>query len=146
MSYDLYLVRPTGGKAAQSMVEELTESDPTAHAAPVDPAAENLKAEVAAAVVGLIPTMEPFKSEYDKVAEALSCTQEEARLRFRHVELTDVRQGHEAQITIFDRHVFVTVPFSHGGPAADAVLGDIAAVGRMLAKRWGFVTYDPQLD
>jgi hypothetical protein len=142
MSYDFYLFKPGAHSNARDEYKAITdtESDP----GPIDPNAERHKKEIAAALVQLCPALEPFVFEYDKVAEALGCSEPEARRRFRHIELT--HREHPWQVTVHDRYLFVTLPFGDSGDAARVVFDEVAGCCSLVSERWGFQTYDPQLD
>jgi hypothetical protein len=147
MSYDLYLFRLAPGQAAKDQIRAVMLAEEAEDPGPIDPAAENLKSEIAQALTAAWPWMKPFAFEYPEVARELGVSETEARRRFRHVELNDEREPSRGiQLTINDIHITINLPYWHEGPAAQEVLTEVDAMCAMLGQRWGFVTYDPQLD
>ena len=143
MSYDLSLYQLAPGESVQDRIraEEYRE---LGHP---DPAAEKLKSEIAAAITTNWPWMKPFVFDYPEVARALKTSEDEARRRFRHIELNDEREPSRGiQLSIFEGSISITVPYWHEKPEAEQVFGDIGSICSLLERRWGFVVFDRQLD
>lgn len=148
MSYDLYLFSLAPGQSAQNRFEQLTidDGDDFPDPGPINPAAEKQKRDLAAAITALNPQMLPFKFDYAEVAKYIGKNLDDARRLFRHIELNDESANSRGiQVTIYDDHATITVPYWHKTPKAATVFKEIASFGRALSKAYP-VTYDPQLD
>lgn len=143
MSYDFILFKPRAGEdpliTAQREPEEFPDSPP-------DPQKEALKRRVADALIAHNPELEIFQFGYEEIAKYDKITVEEARLKYRHLELNGPEDGNGIQITLFDDEATVTVPFWHEGDKAGDVLQEIWRYLEIISREAGYVVYDPQLD
>ena len=72
---------------------------------------------------------------------------EEARLKFRHLELNGPEEGcNGIQITLFDDEASVTVPFWHEGNKAAETFREIWSYLAIICREAGYLIYDPQVD
>ncbi len=72
---------------------------------------------------------------------------EEARLKFRHLELNGPEEGcNGIQITLFDDEASVTVPFWHEGNKAAETFREIWSYLEIICREAGYLIYDPQVD
>lgn len=143
MSYDLRLARPRPDTSLEQLFERIMTDQESDEAAPTDPSVERFKAQIAASILADLPRMTQFEFDHADIAAMLQCTEDEARRRFRHIELNQDDTG--AQITIYDEQISMSLPYGHEGAAAWEALGQLGSVCHALAERWGFVTFDPQL-
>jgi hypothetical protein len=116
MSYDFHLFRPRAGEdpyvTAQRYSDEFADSPP-------DPQKEALKRRVADALIAHNPKLEVFQFGYEQIAEFEKITVEQARIKYRHLELNGSEEGTNGiQITLSDDEASVTVPFWHEGDKA----------------------------
>ena len=137
MSYEFHLANPE--HAQQGSGETALELGP------LDPAAEKRKEELASALIALNPQLEVFRLDYRAIAAAHGVSLDEARRRWRHLELTGPDEGNGIQIVLWDTHVTISVPFWHSGPEAVAVLEEIWEYMRLLNSLAGMRPFDPQL-
>jgi len=142
MSYDFVLFRPESGADPRSIG-----GNDEGQIGPRDPAVEALKRRVADALLAHDPTLSEQVFDYDEVAKVNKISVAAAYEQYRYVELTDLDGGSGTQITLFDDHASVTVPYWH----------EDNAVGRaQLARVWGYIdvlcdvsgyeVFDLQLD
>ncbi len=148
MSYGINLVRlPIGtdpqtiASASEAMDEE-TELNP----GQPDPASEEWKRQLVRTLQAINPLLEAFPFDFDELARTEHITEDEARRRFRHVELNGSDQSTGIQITLFDSTATLTVPFWHHGEAAQRVWREIWSYLAVLAREGGLQAYDPQLE
>jgi hypothetical protein len=147
MSYDLHLFLPVSGMdLLECAVASQEEANEEAVDGPLDPAAEERKRRVLAALGSALPHFEPFPFDHSEIAKLDGISEEVARRRFRHVELNGPEDGGGIQITVFDRHASITVPYWHSGERASVVFREIWAALAVLEREGGFRTYDPQLE
>jgi hypothetical protein len=139
MSYDLYLFRAgTDPRAADEDDGERGRRDP---------AAEALKRKVADALIALDPALDEHVFDHDEIARLHKMPIEEAYERFRYIELSDVSAGGAGtQITLFDDHASVTIPYWHEGAAARAPFERLWAYLDVICREADYEVYDPQLD
>src|ERR1700683_2558003 len=142
MSYDFRLFLPQPGVdplvTAQEDIDELNSGPPV-------PAKEARKHSIAAELMKANPALEGFAFEFDQLAKSEGISVEEAKARFRHIELNGSENGNGIQITLFDDEASLTVPYSHTGPQASAVFSEIWQYLGVIQKVAGYQVYDPQL-
>src|SRR5687767_11392339 len=84
-----------------------------------DPEREELKQRTAAALMAANPQLTVFQMRYEEIAVFEKISMEEARKRYRYVELNGPEGGSGIQITLHDNSAAVTVPFWHEGEKAE---------------------------
>jgi hypothetical protein len=140
MSYDLYLFRLHAGEDPDAGVKRAMDKLEEGGGGP--PA--ELRDRLITALQARNPNLPPFNFDYDKIAQAMKITADEARARFQHVELTDLNTG--LQITLYAEAATITVPYHHSGAKADVVFREIWDHLDTLRREVGYVAYDPQLS
>lgn len=144
MSYDLRLFRPRPGV---DPLETAHEDEPEPPDTPPDPAKEAVKRSVAEALMALDPTLQVFHMAFDDIARVQGISVEEARERYRHIELNGPEDDEAGiQVTLYDDEATVTVPYWHRGEAAQKVFRKIWQYLEVIWRLCGYVVYDPQLD
>jgi hypothetical protein len=149
MSYDFWSFPTVAGEDPQATVQRLMEEEESEHesdAGDPDPKAEARKKALADAIIKQNPQMTPFALEYDQIAEMQEITVEEAKKRFRYIELNGPDGGNGIQITLEDDHATIAVPYWNQGAKADTVFKEIWGYLCVLHDAGGYVTYDPQLE
>lgn len=144
MSYDFRLFRRRAGEdphiTAQRDSKEFA-------ATPPDPQKEALKRRVADALIAHNPKLEVFKFGYEEIAKHEKISVEEARLKYRHLELNGPEEGcNGIQITLFDDEASVTVPFWHEGEKAADTFREIWGYLEIISREADYLIYDPQID
>jgi hypothetical protein len=147
MSYDFRLFLPQPGvdplvTAQEEPDEETEEINP----GPPVPAKEARKQSIAAALMKANPALTVFQFGFDEIARFQGITVEEARVRFRHVELNGPDDGNGIQITLFDDGASVTVPYWHKDEKARAVFTEIWEYLEVIQSVAGYQIYDPQIE
>ncbi|HUM14892.1 MAG TPA: hypothetical protein VL086_04310 [Candidatus Nitrosotalea sp.] len=147
MSYDLHLVPRHPGvdplSAARALLEQRAEG---LNPGPPVPEKEARKARLAAALMKSSPPLSAFAFEYSAIAARQHITEEEARARYRHIELNGPENGNGIQITLSDDTAGVTIPYWHRPAAAASVFDDVWWHVALLERDGGFAVYGPQLD
>lgn len=144
MSYDFRLFKRRAGEdphvTAQRDSEEFA-------ATPLDPQKEALKRRVADALITHNPKLEVFQFGYEEIAKHEKISVEEARLKYRHLELNGPEEDSTGiQITLFDDEASVTVPFWHKGDQATDTFRKIWSYLEIISRETGYLIYDPQID
>ena len=144
MSYDFKLFKRRAGEdphvTAQRDSEEFAASPP-------DPQKEALKRRVADALIAYNPKLEVFQLGYEEIAKHEKITVEQARLKYRYLELNGPDDDSNGiQITLFDDEASVTVPFWHEGEKAADTFREIWSYLEIISREAGYLIYDSQLD
>jgi hypothetical protein len=145
MSYDLrlFLARPDVEDPLQTArAEESEEINP----GPPIAAKEARKQEIATALAKTDPALKVFQFGFDEIAKFQRITVEEAKVRFRQMELNGPEDGPGIQITLLDDGASLTVPYWHKGKKAKAVFAKIWEYLLVIQKISGYQVYDPQFD
>jgi len=147
MSYDLYLLSPVPGEEPLKTAHAkcAVESD-VINPGPPRGDAETRKRHLMQELVAENPALEPFQFGYAEIARTHGFSEEEARVRYRHIELNGPDDGNGIQITLYDDGADITVPYWHAPPAARLVFEEVWRYLRRLHDASGFFVYDPQLD
>jgi hypothetical protein len=145
MSYDLYCYRPKSDTPNATEAEALIESlNADEEGGIVTTSSLVTREKLVAALVEHNPRLEPFRIDYAKIAESQNISEAEARARFRHVELNAPEGDLAVQLTVYDDHVFITIPYWYQGEAADRVFKELSGYLRVAREAAGLFAYDPQ--
>ncbi len=147
MSYELHLIRvgPAGDalKAARNRLARPAYSE--LNPGPVVASKEEEKRRLADSLLRFNSALGVAKFDYASLAASERIDEQEARRRYRHIELnSDDYSG--IQITLWDDAAELIFPYWHSGEQARDVLQQAWDYLEVL-QTWGsFVIYDPQLD
>lgn len=145
MSYDLYCYPSKSGvpnsAEAQAFVEAVGAAEESGLAIETSSRA---KERVTAALVEHNPRLEPFNFDYGEIAKFQKISEDEARALYRHVELNPPDGDLAIQLTVFDDHVAISVPYWYEGSKADQVFSQLSGYLRVIANASDFLAYDPQ--
>lgn len=144
MSYDLHLFQVPPGRTARDVYEsgELGDKHRTKVA---DPEKEARKRRIMDALLQHDPRLVPFEFDHTQIAKTDGIAVEEARRRYRHIELNDDETNSPIQITLFDDEVSVTIAYWHQGPQAAQTLRKVGGYLNIIVAHSGYTAYDPQL-
>jgi len=145
MSYDIVLFRPRPGEDPLTTAHCEDEGIEREGSQP-DPAKEALKQSVMSALMDANPSLEPFEVKYEQIAQFENISVEEAKLRYRHIELNGPEDGNGIQILLDDDEASVSVPYWHDGAKAESTLKELWEYLTIIQRETGYVVYDPQLD
>ena len=147
MSYDIYCYRSSSAIPSVAEARELVEA---VNAAEEEGSARerssSAREELTAALMRHNPRLERFKFNYTEIAESLKISEDEARLRYQHVELNPPENDLAIQLTVDDDHVFISIPYWYQGSKADQVFLQLSEYLRLIRQTAGFFAYDPQTD
>ena len=147
MSYDFHLFNPSLDRESNTSIKGSGDAESAAiNPGPIDPDAEHRKRELAEALIRSNPELEIFQFGFERIAELEGVTVDEARIRYRHLELNGSEDGNGIQITLFDHSVSITVPYWHTGSDAAKVFQEIWMYLRILKSHGKLSVFDPQLD
>ena len=141
MSYDLYLVRVPPGASdddVEAIAMAAAESD--FPAGPPDPALEARKRALADALCAADPALTASTPDHAAIAGYEGITLDEARRRYRQIEVYGPPDGHGILVTLHDDWVSLEMPYGRGDSGMAALLRYVG----LLTRLGGFVAFDPQ--
>jgi hypothetical protein len=139
MSYDLHMLEPRPGEDPVETLERLAAEEGSA--AP-EPAILERNRRMADSLLALNPAYSEFEFKYEAIAEQSGISVEEARARYRHIELMD--EG-GLQVILYDHHASINFPYWESLDPAK-LLREIAGAAGVIADQTGWQLYDPQLE
>lgn len=142
MSYDFCLFQLQPG---QDPVEKYMSLDDEEKVIPPEPQKELRKKKVAEALVSHDPSLNIFGFDYSEISKVTHLSEEEAKLKYRNIEVNTPDDGPGIQIELNDDHFSLTVPYWHTGGKAGEVFTHIWQYLEIMQNETGFVVFDPQL-
>jgi hypothetical protein len=103
----------------------------------VDPACEHRKRQLADLLLGMKPSFQAFHFDFDAIAAFEKISADEARRKYRHIEMNGPDDTAEAQFLVFDRYVLIHWYSGTTSDEMDALLTALSLQGEL-------VVYDPQ--
>ena len=142
MSYDFNLSEPQEDRSSEQIddadSEELGIPDP-------EPAKEERKKRVTDRLIAKSTKLAPFSVDFEEIAKSKKITVEEAKKKYRDIELNGPEDGNGIQITLSDDEAFVTVPYWHQGAEAFRVFEEVWSYLEIIELEAGYLTDDPQI-
>jgi hypothetical protein len=140
MSFDLYLLPARtvhlDGELAGAFVDR-EDARFSQIPAKLDPECERKKAELADLLTHLNPNYREFQFDFQTIAEWEKISVQDARLKYRYIEMNSREKPADAQFLFFDHYV---VGYSGTSKEEmDAILYSLSVIG-------DFVVYDPQVN
>jgi hypothetical protein len=147
MSYVIHLVPQTMGHDPLAEIHSLLEQN-TEETNPGFPIKEKeeKKKRLAKLLIKSNPNFTPFKFGFSDIAKKHNWTEEEARIRFRHIELNVPDGFNTLQITLYDDTVDIAIPYWYQTNRANEVFKELWKYLNLLVLNGNFLAYDPQLD
>ncbi len=144
MSYDFRLFKGRANEDALDIARANSDCFPMSLP---DPQKEALKRKVADALIEQNSKLQVFQFDYEAVAKSQKISVEDARLKFRYLELNGPMENCTGiQITLYDDEAAVTVAFWHQGDKAASIFREIWNYLNIISREAGYLIYDPQLD
>jgi aminoglycoside 6'-N-acetyltransferase I len=113
---------------------------------PPDSRKEALKRRVADALTAHNPRLQICPFPYDQIAQFERISKEEARRKYRHLELNGSEGGNGIQIILRDDEAVVSVPFWHEGQKAADAIRELWRYLEIIGREAGYLVYDPQMN
>lgn len=142
ISYEFKLLRLSAGEAPHLAAGRLTAGFPTT---PPDPAKEALKRRAANALRAYNPHLQIPQFPYEQIARFEQVSVDEARRKYRHLELYAPETGDGVRIILRDDDASVTVPFWHADQRASEIFQQLCRYLEIICRETGYVVYDPQV-
>jgi|SRR6185437_7434024 len=142
MSYDLLCYPSKSGTPQTAEAEGCYNSDYRREVS--KDLARDLKQKIATALMQHNPRLHPSEFLYAQIAQRRNISEEQARRLYCHIELTPPAEDPAIQITIYDDHVDLTLPFWYKGDKAVEVFAELQGYLRVIGETAGFFVYDRQ--
>lgn len=142
MSYDIYCYRSKTGIPDDEEADSIIEADNDKWADKDRDA--NTKLSIVKALTNYNPRLEAFDFDYGEIAKLTATTIEEAKNKFDHIELNTREGDISVQLTVYDNHVFITVPYWYKGVEATKLFQDLKTYIKIIRETAGYFVFDPQ--
>ena len=143
MSYDIFCYKSKIGRPDEEEADAVIEADND------EWANKNRDATTKLAIVKALtlynPRLEAFDFDYGEIAKLSASTIEDAKNKFDHIELNTPDGDLAVQLTVFDNHVFINIPYWYKDHEARNVFHDIKTYIKIIRETAGYFVYDPQL-
>lgn len=142
MSYDLYCYRSKLGKPDEDEADAVIEADTNKWAKKEKDAATKLA--IVKALTEYNPKLEAFDFEYGEIAKLTVAIIEQEKNKFGHIEINAGEDESAIRLTVYDNHVYITVPFGYKKDEARKVFDDMKSYIKIIRQTAGYFIYDPQ--
>ncbi len=143
LSYELKLFRVMPGERPQISGR----NNPTDYdTRPPDPQKEALKQRVVVALATRHPRLKVCQLPLEQIAQFEKISIDQARSKYRHLEISDPESGNGLQIVLRDDETAVMIPFWHEGQKARDTFQELWSYLGIICRETGYRIYDPQLE
>ena len=142
MSYDIFCYKSKIGSPDLEEADSVIEADNENLATKDKDAATKLA--IVKALTEFNSRLEAFDFDYGEIAKLTASTIEEAKNKFDHIELNTPDGDIAIQLTVYDNHVYINVPYWHKGNDATKLFQDIKSYIKIIREIAGYFVFDPQ--
>lgn len=142
MSYDIFCYKSKLGKPDEDEADSVIEADNDKWKKKDGDASSKLA--IVKALIIFNPQLKAFDFDNEEISKLTLATLEEAENKFDHFELNPAENEIAIQLTVFDNHVFITVPYWYQNNQAQEVNNLIKDYIKVIWKTAGYFVYDPQ--
>lgn len=142
MSYDIFIYKSKLGIPDEDEADSVINADN--YEFTKNSESDNAKLTIVKALTDYNPKLSAFDFDYQKIAKLSSISLEEAMKNFDHIELNPQEDEIAIQLTVYDNHVFITVPYWYQGEKARQLFNDIKGYIKVIHKTAGYFVFDPQ--
>lgn len=122
----------------------------TARRPPANGGANNAQAarkdQIADALFARLPTLQVYQFPYHQIATFERISPEQARDKYRQVELNSPDGGNGLIITLRDNEASVSLPFWHESGRAKHAIEEAWLCLETISRMTGYLVYDPQME
>jgi hypothetical protein len=90
--------------------------------------------------------LERFQFEFGDRIKTANISEQAAREQYQYVDLNPPEGDLALQLSVYDDHVFITIPYWYAGSDADRVFSELSDYLRVMRRTAGFFVYDPQTE
>ena len=145
MSYDIYCYKSKLGRPDEEEADAVISNDNDKWAVKDKDAVTKLA--IVKGLIELNPRLQAFDFDYGEIAQLTATTIDEVKSKFDHIELNPVNaptQDLAVQLTVFDNHVFISVPYWYKDQKAEQLFIEINCYIKAIRRIAGYLVYDPQ--
>jgi hypothetical protein len=142
MSYDIFCYKSKSGIPDEGEADLVIEADNDRLA--TKDRDVNTKLSIVKALTSYNPRLEAFDFDYGEIAKLSSTTIEDAKNKFDHIELNTPEGDIAVQLTVYDNHVYINVPYWYKGEEATRLFQDIKSYIKIIRETAGYFVFDPQ--
>lgn len=142
MSYDIFCYKSKSGRPDEYEAHAVIEADNDKWANREKDASTKLS--IVRALIQLNPRLEAFDFDYGEIAKLTEATIEEAKNKFDHIEINTPDGDISVQLTVFDNHVYINVPYWYKGDHAKQLFQDLKSYIKIIREASGYFVFDPQ--
>lgn len=143
MSYDLFCYKSKTGRPNEGEADAVIETDNDKRAK--RERNTTTKLAIVKALTQFNPRLEAFDFDYGEIAKLTATTIEEAKNKFDHIELNTPDGDLAIQMTVYDNHVYINVPYWYKGDQAKKLFQDIKSYIKIIREAAGYFVFDPQI-
>jgi hypothetical protein len=107
---------------------------------------EARKMEVSAALKSMFPELEVSRFDYETVASLKEITLEEAKARYRGLQLSNYESDMHVVVDLYDDVALVCLPFGHEPDVAREAFSEIWGYLQIIEQASNYITFDMQLS
>jgi GNAT superfamily N-acetyltransferase len=141
LGYDFRLFLPRADEEPLVTARRAVANDA---AAPADAQKEARKRQIADALLTRLPSLQLYQFPYHQIASFEGISFEQARDKYRHLELNSPDGGNGISITLRDDEASVSLPFWHETGKAQQTFQEVWVCLETICRQAGYVVYDPQ--
>ena len=142
MSYDIFCYKSKLGKPDVEEADSVIEADTDKWSnKDID---ATTKLEIVKALTEFNPRLESFDFDFGEIAKLTATTIEEAKKKFDHIEINTPEGDPAIQLTVYDNHVYINVPYWYKGDQARELFRDIKSYIKIIRQTAGYFVFDPQ--
>jgi len=142
MSYDIYCYKSKLGTPDEDEASSVIEAD-------IDKWAKKdrnpaLKLAIVKALTEFNPQLIANDFHYGEIAKLPITIIEQEKSKFDHIEINHPEEDVALRLTVYDNHVFITVPYRYQGQKAEQLFHYINAYVKIIRETAGYYIYDSQ--
>jgi hypothetical protein len=142
MSYDIYCYKSKIGKPNEDEADSVIEADNDKWAKKDKNSTSKL-----ALVKNLLEfdtMLEAKDFKYGDISKLSVDIIEENEKQFARIEINTLESDLTIQLSVFDNHVFITLPFTYKGDEAKKIFERITSYVKIINETAGYFVFDPQ--
>lgn len=143
VSYDFRLFLPRPDEDPLVTARRLAAIDA---ASPTETQKETRKRQIADALLSRIPTLQTYQFPYHQIASFERISPEQARDKYRHLELSSPDGGNGLLVTLGEDEASVCLPFWHEKDKANKAFQEVWVCLETICRQAGYVVYAPQME
>jgi hypothetical protein len=142
MSYDIYCYKSKNGKPDEDEADLVIEADNDKWAKKDKDAATKLA--IVKNLIAFDSKLEAIDFKYGDISNLSVNIIEENEKQFARIEINTSESEPTIQLSIFDNHILITVPFFYKDNEAKKIFNNITSYIKIISDTAGYFVSDPQ--